>query len=110
MKDEMILNGQTFEEWAEEQFRYDPCLDCGGRAEDHTPGILGGKSWYAVCRPKATEFTLTIKLGNAAMQDPADVAHALQTLAFRLRDEGFGTGGRIRDENGNTVGTWDVAV
>jgi hypothetical protein len=53
------------------------------------------------------QFKLKIKLGNAAMMDPADVAEALEETARKLRDEGF-EDGNIRDVNGNTVGDWKV--
>lgn len=53
------------------------------------------------------QFKLKIKLGNAAMTDPADVAAALEETAAKLRDEGF-EDGNIRDINGNTVGDWKV--
>lgn len=49
-------------------------------------------------------FKLSIELGNAAMQTPEDVAHALHEVIVAL-DVGR-TEGKIRDENGNTVGTW----
>lgn len=54
-------------------------------------------------------FKLEIKLGNAAMLDPNDVAAALTEVAESLRDRGFGyLEGAIRDENGNVVGSWEV--
>lgn len=55
-------------------------------------------------------FTLEIKLGNAAMQTPADVGRALEKVAGGLVTSGWDgiESGRIRDENGNTVGTWNV--
>ena len=60
-------------------------------------------------------FTLTIELGNDAMQTPADVADMLATIAERLTDvhawEGMlpdKTEGRERDANGNTVAHWRV--
>ena len=50
-------------------------------------------------------FTLTITLGNAAMQTRADVGEALmnigENVAFSVGDTGT-----IRDANGNTVGSW----
>jgi hypothetical protein len=62
------------------------------------------------------EFTLTIKLGNAAMCDPLDVARALKELAEKIASE-VGTevngswecAGIIRDLNGNSVGTYSGA-
>lgn len=47
-------------------------------------------------------FTVTIRLGNDAMQTQEDVARALRTVAAKL-DTGE-TEGKIRDDNGNTVG------
>ena len=51
-------------------------------------------------------FRLGIELGNDAMQTPEDVADALRDIADRI-ERGDLTGGGIRDENGNTVGSWD---
>ena len=66
-------------------------------------------------------FDLKIKLGNAAMQTPEDVAGALREVAEWL--DGVGSyeaddeqilwhldAGRIRDVNGNTVGDWEMTV
>jgi hypothetical protein len=50
-------------------------------------------------------FQLKIELGNAAMLDPADVADALEQVASKVRDYGFGAG-NIRDVNGNRVGSY----
>lgn len=54
------------------------------------------------------EFNVTVKLGNAEMQEPAHVAEALRDLADRLDErealkvrDSFG----IRDINGNQVGS-----
>ena len=56
------------------------------------------------------KFSLQIRLGNDAMQTPADVAHAMQPIHDFL--EGLQTwpdeGGFIQDLNGNLVGTWVV--
>jgi hypothetical protein len=64
-------------------------------------------------------FQLTIELGNDAMRTGSDIAGALGQVATRLTHDEF-TGadlgpdaeasGRIRDENGNTVGTWSVTA
>lgn len=62
------------------------------------------------------EFTLSIRLGNAAMQTPADIALALRETADKIADpmlrdtyaEATPYAGRIRDVNGNTVGEWEV--
>lgn len=58
------------------------------------------------------KFTLSIELGNEAMQDSEDVAHALRTVAGKVAEyyaplEG-GERGSIRDLNGNTCGSWEV--
>jgi hypothetical protein len=58
------------------------------------------------------EFTLTITLGNDAMQTGGDVAEALREVAGRIDDRRgglFEDSGRIRDANGNTVGEWRVS-
>ena len=61
-----------------------------------------------------TTFTLTIELGNDAMRSPAELLAAVE-LSMRdvvaFWDDGPlspGEYGRIRDENGNTVGNWEV--
>jgi hypothetical protein len=56
-------------------------------------------------------FKLTIEMGNAAMSTPADVGRALEKVAGGLVSSGWDgiESGRIRDENGNTVGSWSVA-
>lgn len=59
-------------------------------------------------------FTLTIELGNDAMQDYGDLALAVQKLARKLNDmaEGAiqaGDDGKVFDLNGNNVGTWEVS-
>lgn len=51
-------------------------------------------------------FTLTIELGNDAMQTGADIADALRRVAARQEEWERGTDGAIRDENGNTVGRY----
>jgi len=55
------------------------------------------------------EFTLTIKLGNAAMQDYADIAEALTRLGELMADYGDDTPTSIIDQNGNRVGEWKVS-
>jgi hypothetical protein len=55
-------------------------------------------------------FTLTIDLGNDAMQTPQDVAEALRGIAEDL-DERVGVFPErrgVRDGNGNTVGRYFV--
>lgn len=59
------------------------------------------------------KFTLTIELGNDAMQDSNDVAAALHTVASYLRGSGSWDdidAGMVRDDNGNTVGSWEVTA
>lgn len=56
-------------------------------------------------------FTLTIELGNDAMQDYVDIASALTKLSERLSDVGGAAkydGGGVMDLNGNSVGSWEV--
>jgi len=55
-----------------------------------------------------TEFTLTIKLGNDAMRDYADIAEALTRLGALMADYGDDTPSVIMDQNGNRVGEWKV--
>lgn len=60
------------------------------------------------------KFKLEIELGNEAMQDQHDVAKALANVAERLRKlvstkfGPYGLEGKIQDQNGNTVGRWEV--
>jgi hypothetical protein len=53
------------------------------------------------------KLTITIELGNEAMQGPRDAAGAILDAFERLGDEPV-YAGTIRDENGNTVGSWQV--
>lgn len=55
-------------------------------------------------------FRLSIELGNDDMQTPQDLAQALREMAAKieskdLREEGSG---KILDDNGNTVGDWEL--
>lgn len=59
------------------------------------------------------QFTVTIELGNDAMQTGRDIANALEELSQRLltyagpirgTDDGV-----IADENGNTIGKWEIS-
>ena len=53
------------------------------------------------------KFTLTIELGNDAMQTPEDVAGALREVADDVERTSMPQDGhRVRDYNGNTVGRW----
>ena len=49
-------------------------------------------------------FQLTIKLGNAAMLTPEDIAGALRDAADAV--EHGRTDGFVYDTNGNRVGSW----
>lgn len=54
-------------------------------------------------------FTIKIDLGNDAMQHPDDVAAVLREISEQLSGEPFfhtGFSRKIRDANGNTVGTY----
>jgi hypothetical protein len=52
-------------------------------------------------------FTLTVEMGNAAMETREDLAGALEAVAEKLRNGR--DGGHVMDENGNTVGTFELA-
>lgn len=62
------------------------------------------------------QFTLTIKLGNEAMQETADLIAALEKVASRMNDDYSCTPLRsvadykhtIHDLNGNRVGSWEI--
>lgn len=56
------------------------------------------------------QFTLTIELGNDAMQDGRDVMKALAQVAAKIAHNTMKLvdSGKIRDINGNTVGQWEV--
>ena len=57
------------------------------------------------------KFTLEIGMGNSAMRSSESLALALEAVAKKIRDPrsrmlaGAETG-KIRDDNGNTVGAW----
>jgi len=53
------------------------------------------------------KFTLTINLGNDAVQGPDDIAQLLTKVAARLTGIGDHIG-RITDYNGNVVGEWHL--
>ena len=63
------------------------------------------------------KFTLEIELGNEAMQRYPEIAKAIQSSLLTYHDAVSLSGavmaedsGTVRDENGNTVGRWEVAV
>jgi len=53
-------------------------------------------------------FTLTINLGDDAMQTPEDVAELLDRTAKYMRKHGSWPAEKVRDINGNTVGLISV--
>ena len=53
------------------------------------------------------KLSLTIDMGNDAMQDGTDLADCLRREAQRMED-GF-TSGYITDANGNQVGYWEIS-
>lgn len=60
----------------------------------------------------AHTFELKLRLGNALMQEPNDVATALRSLADKLDDTYElkpNVTGLVWDANGNSVGTWKVS-
>ena len=52
-------------------------------------------------------FTLEIQLGNDAMQTSEEVAETLRSVAEKIDFEGKESGA-IMDENGNSVGRFEV--
>lgn len=56
-----------------------------------------------------SKFTLTITLGNDAMQSATDVAHALFEAAEKIDARDDMRDGKIFDENGNRVGEWNIS-
>jgi hypothetical protein len=51
MNEDVLVDeeGQTYEEWVEELFRYEYCDECGGDVEDHEPWFIMGH-WFAHCK------------------------------------------------------------
>lgn len=54
-------------------------------------------------------FTLTIEMGNAAMNTPQNVADALLRAANKINEYGSWEG-VVSDGNGNLVGRYTLAV
>ena len=59
-------------------------------------------------------FTLTLNLGNEAMQTAEDISNALTRAAgwiedYAAREVEHGGSMSLKDQNGNTVGMWTVA-
>jgi hypothetical protein len=56
------------------------------------------------------KFVLKIELGNEAMKSRTDIAEALETVASTLsaypRKSMSGDEGKVRDQNGNTCGSY----
>lgn len=62
---------------------------------------------------EATQFALTLTLGNDAMRTAADVADALRRAAGWIEeyaDMTPGEGVSLLDQNGNRVGAWTVTA
>ena len=53
------------------------------------------------------QLTITISLGNEAMQDGYDAFQAIAKSGIAY-NEGIAESGHIVDDNGNTVGNWVV--
>jgi hypothetical protein len=54
------------------------------------------------------EFSMKITLGNDAMQTTQHVSAKLREIAERI-DRGQ-DGGKVMDDNGNSVGSWDLSL
>ena len=52
------------------------------------------------------EFILKIELGNELMNCKADIANALKKVAGKLLDGS--ESGKIMDDNGNSVGSFEI--
>ena len=50
--EEIKIDGQTFDEWATELFRYELCAECGKDAEDHEARVILG-NWFARCKTQS---------------------------------------------------------
>jgi len=55
------------------------------------------------------QLTITIELGNDAMQDGYDAFQALAKSGI-AQNKGQVGDGTIRDDNGNTVGEWEISA
>lgn len=51
-------------------------------------------------------YCLTISMGNEEMSEPEHVARLLHSLAQGIEDTGRLGSGKLRDGNGNTVGSY----
>jgi len=54
----------------------------------------------------ANQFSIKIELGNDAMRTRRDVVRVLRELAATIDDGSKREEGKIRDANGNSVGSW----
>lgn len=54
------------------------------------------------------EVSINFDTGNAAFDDPGELARILRDLADNI-DARSADSGDIRDANGNRVGTWEVS-
>ncbi len=54
------------------------------------------------------KVTITINMGNDAMQTEDDIANPLGDLARRIELRGLGNPTLVKDGNGNNVGTVEV--
>jgi hypothetical protein len=55
----------------------------------------------------ADVFGLEITLGNDAMRNRYDIAEALRGVAERI-EAGSVDSGKVKDLNGNSVGSWTI--
>jgi hypothetical protein len=85
--------------------------DYGDISEDQSPEAIAEQVEAAT-----PHFKLRIALGNDAMQTAEDVAGALRGLADHVAEiggyvdfGGYRDAGSVRDENGNTVGMWELS-
>jgi hypothetical protein len=46
--DTLIIDGQSFAEWAAELFEFELCHECGRDVADHAPAVVLGH-WFALC-------------------------------------------------------------
>lgn len=65
----LVIDGQTFTEWATELFEFEFCAECHGDVADHEPQIVLGH-WFAQCkRPYGDEFILHLENSNTIRTD-----------------------------------------
>jgi hypothetical protein len=92
-------------------FCFGPCAAVA-KANVQEAAALGIRSDYDFGdEPEARtplKLTVEIELGNDTMQSYADVRATLQMIAKRPGNPKVGDGNVIMDENGNTVGKWEI--